>query len=71
MLPRDHDLVGGCLAKFHVGEGVRCDVTPSDPEIKDTTRRAHHRVGPRELRWLVNYGVDFANQDKGYLHAPE
>ena len=59
MVSWDDSLAGRCLAQFHVGEGVRRDKAPPDAEIKDTPRRAHDRIGPRELRPLVGSGVNF------------
>ena len=59
MPPRDYRLAGGYLAQFHVGEGIRRDVTPPNPKVKDTARRAHDSIGPRQLRRFVCFGIDF------------
>jgi hypothetical protein len=42
-----------------MGEGVRRDVASPNPGIKDTPRRAHDPVGPRELAWPISYRVNF------------
>ena len=59
MPPRDYRLAGGYLAQFHVSEGIRREVTPPNPKVKDTARRAHDSIGPRELRRFVGFGIDF------------
>jgi len=61
MVPRDDSLAGWCFAQFHVGEGIRRDVAPPNPEIKETSRRPHDRIGPRESRRLVGFGSIFCN----------